>query len=172
MPNTFELIASSTVGSGGAASITISSIPSTYTDLQLIVTARGTANGAGSGYFYYLYPNGATTNLTTRYLYGQAASAGSGSSAPAYMYMPASDYTASTFSNDSIYLPNYAGSTYKSYSIDSVNENNASGGGSAYAVLSAGLWSVTTAISSLTLTPGGGNFAQYSTAYLYGVKNA
>ena len=36
-----------------------------------------------------------------------------------------SDWTASTFSNVEIYIPNYTSSTYKSWSADGVVENNA-----------------------------------------------
>jgi hypothetical protein len=79
--------------------------------------------------------------------------------------------TANTFSSVSVYFPNYAGSANKSYSIDSLTENNAAG---ATATLQAGLWSNTAAINSMSFAAGNGSgtFAQYTTAYLYGVKNA
>jgi hypothetical protein len=82
-----------------------------------------------------------------------------------------SSTTANTFGNFELYIPNYAGSTNKSVSSDYVNENNATGGIS-YGLL-ANLWSNTAAINAISLSIyGGTNFAQYSTAYLYGVKNA
>jgi hypothetical protein len=65
-----------------------------------------------------------------------------------------------------MYIPNYASSNYKSFSIDSVTENN---GTVAYQIMHAGVWSNTAAITSLTITAAGGNLAQYSTATLYGV---
>ena len=78
--------------------------------------------------------------------------------------------TANTFGNSEIYIPNYTGSNYKSISADSVSENNAS---AAYANLFAGLWSNTAAINQITLIPGASaNFAQYSTATLYGILKA
>ena len=79
--------------------------------------------------------------------------------------------TANTFGNMEIYIPNYAGSSNKSVSVNQVGEDNAA---TAYATLLAGLWSNTAAITSIKLTPfsGGASFVQYSTAYLYGVKNA
>jgi hypothetical protein len=79
--------------------------------------------------------------------------------------------TASTFSSHEIYVPNYASTTLtaKSYSVDSVTENNAT---TAYANLIAGL--ITTGasgISSITFTQSGaGNFVQHSTFSLYGVS--
>jgi hypothetical protein len=77
--------------------------------------------------------------------------------------------TANAFSNISVYLPNYAGAASKSYSIDSVNENNASG---AIQSLMASRWSGVAAVTSLTLTLNSGNFAQYSSATLYGISKS
>jgi hypothetical protein len=66
-----------------------------------------------------------------------------------------------------IYFPNYASATNKSFSIDSVTENNAT---LANQFLTAGLWSNTAAITSITLLAASGNLAYYSTASLYGIK--
>jgi len=41
-----------------------------------------------------------------------------------------------------------------------------------FSFLGAVLWSNTAAITSVTLTPYAGSILQYSTIYLYGVKNA
>jgi hypothetical protein len=168
VPNTFIKIASVTVGSGGAANMEFTSIPQIYKDILIMVSARGTSNFAGSGYFMYVRPNGSSSNLSGRYLVGTGSSAVSGTIAP-YLYMSPSDATASVFGNGQMYFPNYTSSNYKSTSAESVYENNATG---AYQDLSAGLWSDTTAITSITLVPGGGNFAQYSTATLYGIKSS
>ena len=166
MPNTYTLIASNTVGSGGAASITFSSIPSTYTDLAIKVSFRNTADNAN----WQLSFNGVTTNLSDIAVGGNGAAANSYSDATLiYGFICRSTNTANTFSNSDIYIPNYAGSTYKSISMDSVTENNAT---TAFAYLTAGLWQSTSAITSVVMTPTSGNFAQYSTAYLYGIKNS
>jgi hypothetical protein len=71
--------------------------------------------------------------------------------------------TASTFSNDAIYIPNYSGSTNKSVSIDTVTENNAT---AAHQTITASVWANTAAITSIKIVTGA-NFAQYSTASLY-----
>jgi hypothetical protein len=81
--------------------------------------------------------------------------------------------TANTFGSIDIFIPNYASSKYKSVSADSVTENNAT---AAFARFGAAVWSDTAAITSLTLfnqdyTPSNA-FMQYSTAYLYGIKNS
>ena len=171
MANTFTLIASSTVGVLGAASIDFTSIPSTYTDLCLKVSARGTAT-ANTVNCYATF-NSSASGYTDRLLYGNGSVAGSLSNISTTSLfigdIPAANYTANTFSGKDTYIPNYAGSTYKSVSLDNVTENNAT---ASYAELDAGLWSNTAAITSISLSVSSGNFAQYSTAYLYGVKNA
>ena len=164
MPNTFELIASSTVGAGGAASIDFTSIPSTYTDLCLKLSLRH--SGAGSNDVYVSF-NSSTANFTGRYLEGTGS--GVASSTLARFIGTVMAQTASTFTNGEVYIPNYAGSTNKSFASDFVAENNAT---LAYSYFTAGLWSNTAAINAIGITPSSGNWVQYSTAYLYGVKNA
>jgi hypothetical protein len=172
MPNTFELIASSTVGSGGASDITFSSIPSTYTDLCLRFSGR--SNYAGIFGLGSIQFNGDTgSNYSMRRLNGSgsaAASAGnSGQTSLASWDMVGNNSTANTFCNADFYIPNYAGSTQKSISVDCVGENN---GTEAYATFQAGLWSGTAAINSIKIFIASQTILQHSTAYLYGVKNA
>jgi hypothetical protein len=164
MANTFELIASSTVGSGGAANIEFTSIPGTYTDLCLRMSVSiGSAGGTAQAMFITI--NGSTSTFTGRYLYGDGAAPSSGVLA---RYVGSVNNHFPTCNNMDIYLPNYAGSTNKSFSVDNVTERNAS---TADANLIAGLWSTTSAITSISVAAAA-SFVQYSTAYLYGVKNA
>jgi hypothetical protein len=172
VPSTFHKIASSTVGSGGAASITFSSIPSTYTDLQILLSARDT-DSANNWYLLKLQFNSDTTdgNYSTRIVYGFGSTAGSGTGNRQNTgYITSNARTASTFGNLSLYVPNYAGSTNKSFSTDSVTEGN----GTSFEILGlhAGLWSSTSAITQVVLGADAGNFAQYTTATLYGIKNS
>ena len=171
MPDTFIKIASVTVGAGGASAITFSSIPSTYTDLVVKLSARGDT-GNFPTVFWYLNSDFGTSN-TWRSLSGNGASASS-STTSAYAVQsagiaPASSQTSNTYLNSEIYLANYAGSTNKSFSIDAVGENNAT---TAYAVMNAGIWTNTAAINRLDFYVSGANFVQYSTAVLYGIKNS
>ena len=168
MANTFELIASSTVGAGGAANITFSSIPSTYTDLVIKLSARSSDAATSAGVVMQF--NGSSSSLTYRLLEGNGSSAASYNNTTGRIGVTDSaGSTSNIFGNLEAYIPNYAGSTNKSSSIDAVQEDNIS---AAYADLSANLWSNTAAITSIALTLQAGNFVQYSTAYLYGVKNA
>lgn len=172
MPNTYTLIASSTVGAGGTSAITFSSIASTYTDLQVVASLRTDGTFGNPWYDTYITLNG--TNLSWRDIISTGISASSRNGATDFVTLgvTSSGATASTFGNISFYIPNYAGSLNKSVSIDGVAENNASGNGMG---LSAGLYSSSSAVTSITITPYNSptvKLAQYSTAYLYGVKNA
>lgn len=149
-----------TVGSGGAASITFSSIAAGYTDLKLLVSGRCSTTDTTAT---IAYNTGGT--YTRRTLLGSGSAATSNTSAVDFRISQSGD-TASTFGNSEIYIPNYAGSTTKSYSVDSINENNAT---AAFQAITAGLWNQTAAITSIVLTPGSGNFAEHSTATLYGI---
>jgi len=180
MANTYVQIGSTvTVGSGGASSIDFTSIPNTYTDLLVKVSGRSSRNEFVATYLT-MQLNSATTNYTYRTLDGiPGVSIGSGTqanyttSAIVVGALSQTNSTASTFGSSEIYIPNYAGSTNKSISAEGVSENNAT---STVLIMTAGLWSDTSAITSISLKPfvGGSffNFTQYSTASLYGIKKS
>lgn len=148
-----------------AASIEFTSIPQTFTDLMLLVSLRGT-----TAQIYTLTElrfNGSNTGNSSRTLEG-SGSAASSQILATYIYPNAgngANSTSNTFSNHSIYVPNYAGSTNKSVSIDAVLENNAT---TAYAALVAGLWSNTAAITSLAILTSD-LFVAGSSISLYGI---
>jgi hypothetical protein len=178
MPTYTQIGSAITVGGAGSSSVEFTSIPSTYTDLVVVGSTRSSTgdvallyrlNATTSGYTgKYLGGTGSAAesgNLTTLTAgaggtWGRVGNAGNNSSS----------MTSSTFSNWQMYFPNYAGSTNKSSSFDSVVENNAT---TAFAELDALLWSNTAAITSIGFAiSGSGSFVQYSTFYLYGVSNA
>jgi hypothetical protein len=168
MANTFTLIASSTVGAGGTASFDFTSIPATYTDLVIKISARGTNASLYSSVKVEF--NGSSSNLSCKQIFGDGASAASSLSATQILFdSDGGNSTSNVFGSHEIYIPNYLGSSNKSVSIDSVSEQN---GTTAYAEFVAGLWANTSAINRVTLTTISGNLAQYSTAYLYGIKNS
>jgi hypothetical protein len=168
MPTFTQIGSAVVVGSGGQAAIDFTSIPSTYTDLVLKLSARATSLG-GNVEEVLIAINGSSANQTTRGLFGTGASAGSQNVTKIMILADGSGATASTFGNAELYIPNYAGSTNKSMSSDSVSETN---GTSGWQYLNASLWSQTAAITSISLTIASSTFAQHSTAYLYGVSNA
>ena len=152
------------VGEAAVSSITFNSIPQTgYTDLKIVVSGREVT---GTSLLFTMQINGVATNQSTREVRGSGSSATSGTNTIGTLDQNGSGTTASTFGNAEIYIPNYTSANYKSYSIDSASENNAT---AAYMRLSAGLWSQTAAITSLSFFPSSGNIAQYSTFSLYGL---
>jgi hypothetical protein len=169
MPNTYSLIASNTVGGAGAASVTFSSIAATYTDLLIKVSAR--TNRSAYDEVIGVSFNGSTSSFSWKLLNGSDPVANSASGTTNIMAGRAvsATSTASTFSNADVYIPNYTSANYKSFSVDSVIENNST---TLYDVdLHVGLWSNTAAITSIALTPfSGGSFVQYSNFYLYGIS--
>jgi len=162
-----QAIRTVTVGAGGTSIIEFTSIPQTYTDLVVYVSARNTSSFNAETALLSL--NGSTSNFNGVFLQGSGSAASTGSYARFGFNMPAANSTASIFSNGYVYFPNYRSSNNKPYTFDSVTENNAA---EAYATMYAGLWSNTSAITSITFTANSGNFAQHSTATLYGITNA
>jgi len=174
MANTYVLISSSTVGSGGVASVSLSSIPATYTDLLVLASVR-TLRSTNASNFYMRINGSSATNYDLKRLEGSGTAASSdGYTSLDGMVIGTANGTTSTasvFSSFSIYIPNYLSSNKKSVSVESVSENNAT---AAYADLTAGLWNLTSAITSVSFheLAASTNIDQYSTFYLYGIKNS
>ena len=173
MANTYTLISSVTVGSGGASSIDFTSIPATYTDLKVVISGR-TTRATVQDSIQVQFNSDTGANYAYRRLYGTGSAAASdsstGDSSATCGYIDGNNATASTFGSCEFYIPNYAGSNYKSISSDGVSETNGSAANSA---LTATIWNSTSAITSIGIKGGtGANFQQYSTAYLYGIKNS
>lgn len=172
MNSTHKYIGSVIVGSGGSSTITFSSIPQTYTDLLVKYSLRcDTGNVEMYGTF-----NGNTSSVYTwKLLRGNRAvsafaSSDSGTSTTYDKhYIGWNGNTANSFGNGEMYIVNYTGSNFKPITFDEVSETN---GNDAWMQLHAGLFSSTSAITSITFTANTGNFVQYSTAYLYGISNS
>jgi hypothetical protein len=168
MTANYVLLEKITVGAAGASSVTFSSIPQTgYTDLVIACTTRLSASGIEALDMRF---NGDTgSNYSYRYMQGSGSSitagAATATSFDEAMVTNGNSSTANTFSNSSLYIPNYTSSSYKSFSLDTVEEENAT---AAYMRLEAGLWSSTAAITSIEIY-GSTAFSQYSSFYLYGV---
>ncbi len=169
MATTMKLIAKASLGSA-AADITFTSIPATYTDLYLVVSARS-ATGSDNVLMQF---NGSTSNYTYRIIRGSGSAAASLTNTAFSWTGAAIDlgYTTNTadmFANHEAYIPNYAGSTNKSVSTTGAQEANSS---TAYITAGAGLWSDTSAITSIKLYGYNYNLEANTTAYLYGITKA
>jgi len=163
------LISTVTLGSN-TASIDFTSIAATYTDL--VVKFSGRTASTSNLIDVSMRFNGSTSGYSHRNLYGTGSSVASSSNygGTGLLYIGTVSkglWTANTFGNTEIYIPNYSGSTNKSASVDSVSEANQS---EAYQFLVAGLWSNTAAITSISIFQNGGDLlATGSTASLYGI---
>ena len=163
---TYQLIETKTLGTA-QASIEFTSIPQDGTDLVMLLAIRANSGGfiGGNGRIYF---NDSTTGYSARHLLGTGSSALSQDTTAAGRFAGfenGSGTTANTFSNTQIYIPNYTGSTNKSWSVDTVGENN---GTEAYQGIQASLWSNTAAITKITYSSVEGvNLAAGSTISLY-----
>jgi len=159
-----------TVGSGGAASIEFTGIAGTGKDLLVLVSSRAD-NFNGKITF-----NSNTSSIySRRNLYG-AGSGGVGSQETtngASLVVPAlhepknfngTDNTIGIASNGQIYVANYAGSTNKSISVDTVMEANDT---ESYQSITAATFASAAAITSLKIESNTGNLLEYSSASLY-----
>ena len=176
MPTTYKAIATVTVGSGGSSNIDFTSIPATYTDLYIQVSAR-TNRAAQLDYWNLRFNNDSATNYSARWLkaYGISVLESSSNSSADKIFigwLNGNTATTNTFGTTGIYIPNYTSTNYKSTSSEGAVENNASGNNDFELGIIAGLWSSTSAINRITLIPAAGTLLQYSTATLYGIKNS
>lgn len=165
---TYKLISSVVVGSGGSSSIDFNDIPQNYTDLLLKVSLR--TDGSNRTGLLTINNDSTDASYINKNIYGSGSSVVSSGGNNRYTnWINFSSDTSSIFSNSEMYFPGYTSSKYKSFSVDSVAENNST---TAYSEFVGGLWLNTSSINKLSLTAFSGNFIQYSTAYLYGISNA
>lgn len=169
---TYSLIASTALTSS-QATVTFSSIPSTYTDLVLRCSIRTDDTAASDG-LRIQFNSDTNTNYSDTSVTGSgsAASSTKASSRDSYQlfYVSANTGTSNTFGNLEIYIPSYTNSANKSISGFAVQENNTTAG---FIRSDAGLWRGTSAITQIDITPYSAiNFMTNSTFYLYGIKNA
>lgn len=171
--SSYESIATVTVGSGGSATIDFTSIPATYTHLQLRGIARSTAVNDRADVLMRI--NSDTGNNYAGHQIngdGSSVSAGTLGGTPPVNYLypayvTAGSNTASVFGVAIIDILDYA-NTNKYKTIRSLNGSDINGSGNA--TLRSGLWQSTSAITSINLSMS--NFAQYSQFALYGIKGA
>lgn len=165
MPATYESIATTTLGSA-AQNIEFTSIPGTYTDLRIILTARGTSDALPSG----LQFNGDTgTNYSRTRLGGDGTTASSARTANA-SYVNLAQYGL-MIANPQLYIIDifsYAGSTNKTCLLEESGDRNGAG----QVQRQVGLWRNTNAITSIKLYTLYDQFASGTTATLYGILKA
>ena len=168
----YESIQTVTVGSGGTASISFTSIPATYTHLQ--IRGIGRLTGAYSFEEYAINFNSDTnSNYAYHYLQGSGSvTIGSGGSSTgggkSGSWLAGTSVTASVFGGAIFDILDYA-NTNKYKTIKMLGGMDANGSG--YGGIASSLWMNTNAITTVTLGSVS-NFAQYSQFALYGIKGA
>jgi hypothetical protein len=172
----YDSIATTTVGAGGAASITFSSIPQTYTHLQIRGIGKWdtTANDI-SGIQWQL--NGDTGS---NYAYHYVRGSGSAVSATGVASQTNALSSSSMPTNNSSYTNMFGAvvfdlldytNTSKNKTIRTLSGVDTNGGTYGYINFSSGLWMNTSAVTSVTVKLDG-SMAQYSQFALYGIKGA
>lgn len=160
-------IATVTVGSGGAGTIEFTNIPQTYTDLYILVSARSDRSLHVDD--YRILFNSSSASFSYRALLASSGTSTLSGNVNEVGVMSANTALSSTFGNGLIYIYNYTSSSNKTYRTEAVSSNNSS---SSENWIVGGLWSNTSAITTIALDQGdGSNWLQYSTATLYGIKN-
>jgi len=168
----FESIATVTVGSGGAASAEFTSIPGTYTHLQVRMFAKTDRALNRDGVRMRMNSVSTGSPYAWHGLYGDGASAfaDGGANLNEIVTFRAAGNTSATsiWGGLIIDVLDYA-NTNKNTTIRCLGGVDLNGAGEIW--LSSGLWNNTSAITTLTFTPNvGSNFLQYSHFALYGIK--
>jgi hypothetical protein len=169
MPKTYEPIATQTLGSA-SASVTFSSIPSTYTDLVLVINA-GPTDGEEGAQFRLNTDNGSNYSYTSLYGTGSTATSirASNLTAGRLTAGASAGATNTLTSNWIVQFMNYSNTTTNKTVIS--RDNIISGSYPAVETL-VNLWRSTAAISTIELRQSGsGQYMAGSTFTLYGIKS-
>ena len=168
----FESIATVTVGSGGAPEVEFTSIPSTYTHLQIRAIVRSNRN---TGDTLNVRFNSDTSSSYARHgLYGNGSSTGAvGGTSETQMQewdnIADNSMTANVFAGGIMDILDYA-NTNKYKTVRSLQGTDVNGSGHIY--LASGLWANTSAITSIKFYVAyGTGVMQYTQFALYGVKS-
>jgi hypothetical protein len=165
----YDSIATTTVGAGGVATITFSSIPSTYRHLQLRYISNNTSNA---------YTIRATLNGDSGANYANHNLSGNGSSASAAGYPSETSMGFPRSSEGSTFASVFAGGIVDILDYANTSKYKTARGLGGYDTNSSpqvieftsSLWMNTNAVTSIVLSSIVGNFRQYSSFALYGVK--
>jgi len=173
MAKGYEFISSSIASSGAVGSLSLTSIPSGYASLLLIMSLRSArTNSADDGLKLTFNGETAVTNNNSTFFYGYGNTYSQGYSGESG-YLNGDLATANIFSSHEILIPNYTdANTVKPYLAFSTTENNAAG---ALMDVRAMRWGTSggAAITRIDIAAAtGNNLKQYSSAYLYGIRQS
>ena len=160
----YDSIATVTVGAGGSSTITFSSIASTYTHLQ--IRAINLSSSTDSN-IQMTFNSDTANNYSTHYIYGDGTTVGASATANRAFVVP---NTMANTTNPLVFITDIL--EYKNTNINKTIRSigGTDRNGSGYANFYSGNWRSTAAISTITLTASAGQFNQYSSFALYGIK--
>jgi hypothetical protein len=173
MPATHNLIQTYRPSSS-QNTIVFSSIPQTYTDLKVIVSARSTQTGSPRRYIS-VNINGSSSNNTYIRAIAYSTSSWVSDYDPTnsnYGVMSAAAAEANTFGMGEFYFSNYANTTdnkavsFTGGTVPEVNTDHMVGIWGAYRTTNSAITSITFAAES------GGDFTSETVFSLYGIKNS
>jgi hypothetical protein len=164
----YESIQTTTVSGGGASSISFTSIPATFTHLQIRHSAT---NSSADRFFKIQFNSDTASNYSYHVLQGDGASATASAGATQAFGICGLVPNSTTLPGVGITdVLDYANTNkYKTTKSLAGGDMNGAGG---YVILYSSSWRSTSAITSITITPSTGNFSQYSSFALYGIKGA
>ena len=167
----YESIATVTASSGGSASLTFTSIPQTYTHLQI----RGIARSSTANNCYVRYNGDSGSNYGRQYLFGTGSNplGSSGDTSTTFNnfgYVTSATSPRNIFSMGIVDILDYTSSTKtKTTRCFSSYQDNSTDG---FVLTYQGVWMATpTPITSIEISMQGGTLlSEYSTFALYGIK--
>jgi hypothetical protein len=168
----YEPLAVATVPSGGVASITFGSIPQTYTHLQVRAIGRSNRTGTTGEFIKLTFNSDSGSNYADHAFFGDGTTVAAQSATSAAFIrlnrFAGSLEPANVFGTIILDIVDYA-NTSKNKTVRNFGGIDNNGSGDIWFM--SGLWQSTSAITSVTLTPGGGTlYSQYSQFALYGIK--
>ena len=168
----YESIATTTVGSGGASSVTFSSIPSDYTHLQIRAIGRSSFASVGAQTAFMQFNGDTASNYVYHNLQGDGSSvtASSGTSASnLWAFIVPQLESTNSFGVGVIDILDYKNTNkFKTTRTLYGSDTNATLN---FVGFRSGVWRSTSAITSITFTlTSSTNLQQYSQFALYGIK--
>ena len=167
----YESIATTTLGTA-TASITFSSIPSTYTHLQVRYIGRDNRASNSDDLMFRFNSDATTANYNSHRLIGDGSTASAdrvtGYAGTLSAFVTGATAGASMFGAGVTDILDYANtSKYKTTRSIGVNDKNGSG----FVSFISGLWMSTSAITNIEIIPLNGTlFNQYTQFALYGIR--
>lgn len=154
----------------GTGTVTFSSIPGGYTDLELRISGRTTDASIQNILMTVNGLGGTNYDFQRVYTVGGGTSGDSGNATSSWTLwaVPASGYTTGFVAAGKVDIINYSGTTLHKTMLFQGRQPSHASSGAGYVISGVGAVRTTSAITSITLTLGAGNWVSGSKVSLYG----